>query len=593
MYKLAKEYFFTSENRYLALFLVLGISLSIGGIAALNIFFSWWMTYFWGAISAMSMPLYMQSIQLFVLLTASYMAIATIQDYLVGKLSIHWRIWLTEKLITQYTSEPNTNYLDLARHPLDEANFAQCIQEDTQQFVENALSLSTTLLFSVLTFATFVGSLWVIGGSLTFSLFSTSFIIPGYLVWVAFLFAVLTTTITYWIGKTLANLSYQQQNLEADFREDLAQLNHDAESIALDHGEVYYRSRFANQLQAIGKTAYQTLRVNIAVSAFNAFQQRIGIILPYIIAAPMYFAGLTSLAQLMEVGYAFSQLQASLNWFNDSFQTIAAYQASLKRLSKLINAMQNNRASSTTQINHQETGVNALSVNDLSTQIRGDGKFLMRNLSLTFVANEHVLIRGSSGLGKSTLFKVLGATWNDGSGEVVVVNSNQMCFLPQKPSLPNDTLKAVLSYPQDVNTYSDDECIAVLNDIGMDKLIPDLQRKDTWTRRLSGGEQQRISFARALLRKREWLFLDEATSALDEESEETMYRLIKARLTTTTCISIAHRSTVAKFHNKVTTLRVDTNQQARPVEQTFFQSQRTAMNAPIEPILSNLPTRTA
>ena len=67
---------------------------------------------------------------------------------------------------------------------------------------------------------------------------------------------------------------------------------------------------------------------------------------------------------------------------------------------------------------------------------------------------------------------------------------------------------------------------------------------------LSGGEQQRIAMARALLAKPEWLFLDEATSALDEESENRLYEMLKVNLPSATIISIGHRSTLIAFHKR-------------------------------------------
>ncbi|MNN09675.1 Vitamin B12 transport ATP-binding protein BacA [compost metagenome] len=73
---------------------------------------------------------------------------------------------------------------------------------------------------------------------------------------------------------------------------------------------------------------------------------------------------------------------------------------------------------------------------------------------------------------------------------------------------------------------------------------------DNWSLRLSPGEQQRLAFARALLQKPDFLFLDEATAALDEETEAAMYQLMVDSLPDATIVSIAHRSTVAAFHDR-------------------------------------------
>jgi putative ATP-binding cassette transporter len=67
---------------------------------------------------------------------------------------------------------------------------------------------------------------------------------------------------------------------------------------------------------------------------------------------------------------------------------------------------------------------------------------------------------------------------------------------------------------------------------------------------LSGGEQQRVAFARALLYRPSWLFLDEASSALDEPTERRMYELLAERLPGAAVISVAHRPSVEALHKR-------------------------------------------
>ena len=81
-------------------------------------------------------------------------------------------------------------------------------------------------------------------------------------------------------------------------------------------------------------------------------------------------------------------------------------------------------------------------------------------------------------------------------------------------------------------------------------LADELDREDVWSQRLSGGEQQRLALARALLMRPDWLFLDESTSALDEKLEAELYAILAKRLPNTTVVSIGHRSTLAAFHRR-------------------------------------------
>ena len=195
---------------------------------------------------------------------------------------------------------------------------------------------------------------------------------------------------------------------------------------------------------------------------------------------------------------------------------------------------------------------------------------MMRELTLTFRPGEHTVIKGRSGLGKSTLFKAMANVWQYGEGEVDVSSPEKMCFLPQRPVIHDNTLKAILAYPDTADKYTDEECLAALQSVGgMEKHVANLNTNAPWSRTLSLGEQQRVSFARALLKRPTWLFLDEATSAIDEPSERHLYSLIRRELEQTTFISIAHRSTVDEHHNRIISLDVDEEKKA-VVRDTFF-----------------------
>jgi len=91
---------------------------------------------------------------------------------------------------------------------------------------------------------------------------------------------------------------------------------------------------------------------------------------------------------------------------------------------------------------------------------------------------------------------------------------------------------------------------STLQAVGLGQLAVDLERNENWAQVLSGGEQQRLAFARALLNRPDWLFLDEATSALPEADQASLYRLLKERLANTTLVSIGHRESLAQYHDK-------------------------------------------
>jgi putative ATP-binding cassette transporter len=567
--KLAKDYFIDSEERYSALLLLLGIILAVASLVALNAVFAWWIVGFWTAITEMSYPLYIQSIQYFFVIVTGFIGASVFKDYLGDLLSLRWRKWLTKYLVDEYTSPEGNNYLEFSRHYKQIDNPAQRIQEDIKFFVSRSIWLSADLLNSILTQITFIGTLWVVGGSLSFAVMGVAITIPGYLVWVAISFALTSSIVSHLIGGSLAELTKQKTISETDFRKEMEEINNDAESIAQDQGMGYYKKSLADKFQAIYSNTLTTIRVRINLTAFNSFYQQFSGIFPYIVAAPMYFAGRTSLGQLMQIGLSFENIQSALSWYINSYELLATYKASVIRIIELKHKMEPGGLETAPRlITHGEASTNELSVNDLSITTPSSTENMIRLLNIKFEPGVSTLIQGVSGLGKSTLFKVIAGTWSYGEGDVLVSKGKKMCFLPQKPSLPNTTLKGVLAYPDSLDTYTDDDYERVLRLVGdLDMLIKELPSEENkfWSRRLSPGQQQRISFARALLKKPDWLFLDEATAALDPVTEARMYSLVK-ELPDTTIISIAHRPTVRGFHDRIITFKVGEDRRVQVVE---------------------------
>ena len=122
--------------------------------------------------------------------------------------------------------------------------------------------------------------------------------------------------------------------------------------------------------------------------------------------------------------------------------------------------------------------------------------------------------------------------------------------VPQKPYIPIGTLRAAVTYPAVAGTYSDEDIRNALTDAHLGNLAGELDREEVWSQRLSGGEQQRLAMARALLMKPDWLLLDESTSAVDEKLEAELYAVLAQRLPNTTIVSIGHRSTLTALHQR-------------------------------------------
>ena len=170
-------------------------------------------------------------------------------------------------------------------------------------------------------------------------------------------------------------------------------------------------------------------------------------------------------------------------------------------------------------------------------------------------AGRATLVNGPSGSGKSTMFRAIAGIWPYGSGAIAFPagengHAVEVMLLPQRPYIAAGTLKRAASYPGVESDYTDEEVRAALVKARLPQLVDQLDVEEAWSQRLSGGEQQRLSIAHALLAKPAWLFLDEATSALDEKLEGEVYRMLKAELPATTIVSIGHRSTLVDLHDE-------------------------------------------
>src|SRR5262249_48338101 len=168
-----------------------------------------------------------------------------------------------------------------------------------------------------------------------------------------------------------------------------------------------------------------------------------------------------------------------------------------------------------------------------------------------------VLVRGPSGSGKSTLFRAISGIWPFGRGEIRQPADFDALFLPQRPYFPLGTLREAVCYPARHHAFASQDVEEALKLVGLSYLTPRLDETANWATQLSGGEQQRVAFARALLHKPAWLFLDEATSNLDDESQRQLYETIMQRLQRTTIVSIAHREELACYHDKRVELKCD------------------------------------
>jgi putative ATP-binding cassette transporter len=256
-----------------------------------------------------------------------------------------------------------------------------------------------------------------------------------------------------------------------------------------------------------------------------------------------------------------------LNFFVTYFVSLADFKAVLDRLTSFDLAI----ASAKTPGFSPRTGADTpaarkhLDVEALNVRLPV-GREIIKDASLRLAEAEPVLLTGPSGSGKSTLFRAISGIWPYGDGAITLPAGAKIMLLPQRPYIPIGSLRAAVTYPESPDRYGEAAIIDALRTTRLSDLIGELDLEDFWSQRLSGGEQQRLALARALLAKPDWLFLDEATSAIDEDGEAEIYETLVKRLPATTIISIGHRASLAQFHKRHLEMRASAHGLFTPVE---------------------------
>ena len=482
--------------------------------------------------------------------------VALLIEFLAGNtLSIRWRRWLTQDYSRRWLHHHNHYGMMLAGVGTD--NPDQRIQEDIPRFIDGGqfgglgvYNFSINLISNLSSLVSFSIILWSLSEHLTVP--GTSIHIPGFLLWCAIIYAILGTGATALIGRPLAVLAFARQHYEANFRFGLARLREYSEQIALLFGEMTEGSILVDRFASIVRNFYSIMVVKAFLSTFIQFFNQISAFIPYILLGPFYFARTATLGDLAQARYGFGSVNESLTFFVTYYSSLADFKSVLDRLTTFDTSLDAVPAPSAITRTEPVAGHDFV----LSgVEIRlPDGKSLSAPLDLRLAANENVLLSGPSGSGKSTLFRAISGVWPYRNGVVEVPEGASVMVLPQKPYLPIGTLYAAVSYPRPVGTYSRPEVEAVLVDVGLQHIVEHVDLDDNWTQRLSGGEQQRLAIARAILAKPTWLLLDEATAAMDTELEGTIYKLLARRLPDTTLVSIAHRTTIETYHARHLTM---------------------------------------
>ncbi|MGH6848703.1 MAG: ABC transporter ATP-binding protein/permease [Methylocella sp.] len=511
--------------------------------------------------------------QLFTVFTPwAFLYIATqVLEYVVtSTLIIRWRRWLTGHYANRWL-DTHTHYrMSLAGGAAD--NPDQRISEDINRFIDGGqigygiYSFSILLISHLSSLVSFAILLWVL--SANFTLPYTAIAVPGFLFWVALSYAGVGTLVTHLIGRPLVKLSFVRQRYEADFRFSLARLREYAEQVALLSGEQTERFSLMARFGAIVRNYFEIIDCRKYLTAFTGFYSQLSPIIPYVVAAPFFFVGKITLGVMTQTARAFDRVAEALTFFIDYYVFLADFKSVLDRLTSFERAIENAKMPKFAPRPSADAARKTLDIEELNLRLP-DGRAIVEGASLRLAADEPMVLTGPSGSGKSTFFRAISGIWPYANGAITLPAEANILLLPQRPYIPIGTLRAAATYPANPDRYGDAAILEALHAGKLGDFAGELDVEENWSQRLSGGEQQRLAIARAILAKPDWLFLDEATSAMDEAMEAEIYETLAEKLPGTTIVSIGHRASLAQFHKRHIEMRPSSAGIFTPTEIAF------------------------
>jgi putative ATP-binding cassette transporter len=497
-----------------------------------------WNRPFYDALSRRDLRDFLYELGVFFVIAGCILALNVAQRWMVETLELKLREGLVYSLLKDWLRPRRAFWLANAG-PMG-VNPDQRIHEDARKLCELSADLGVGLLQASILFGTFAGVLWGLSSDFSLRIDEVDYVIPGFMLWAAILYASAGSLLSYRVGKSLIHRNAERYAREADLRFSLVRVNEHVDDISLAAGEADERRRITLNLGSVLSATRRIVRGHTNLTWVTAGFGWVTIVAPILVAAPLYFTGKVSFGGLMMAAGAFTQAQSSLRWFIDNFSAIADWRATLLRVGSFRHALLTTEEPQDFQsrIAYAEGEPGEVIIDDLEIVSSANADKL-RETHVTVRAGERVLILGAPGTGKTQLFRALAGLWPWGAGQITRPRGERIFYLPRgTPYLPRGTLREVLAYPLKAESFGDDAFKRALFRLGLERLAPLLDTTHRWDWELSQDEQLCLAFARILLQTPPWLLIDGTLGTLDHDVLDLVVDVFDTELKHTAVIHI-------------------------------------------------------
>ena len=498
-----------------------------------------WNQPFYDALSHRELREFVIQLGRFALIAGSLLVLNVAQRWLGEMLKLKLREGLVQDLIQNWMQKRRAFRLAHAG-PMG-VNPDQRVHEDARHLTELSADLGIGLLQSSALLVIFVQVLWGLSRGFTFTLFGMRLPAAGYMVWAAIIYAGSASLLSYWVGRTLIDRNAERYAREAELRYRLVRVNEHVDAIALAGGEEVEAQRLRRELDSV-LAAMRALvsgltRLTWVTSGYGWFT----LVAPILVAAPLYFAGSLSFGGLMMAAGAFTQVQSSLRWFVDNFSQLADWRATLIRVASFRRALIETEAlhGEESRIDYVDGTPGRVVIADLEIA-SPSGCVGLAEKRVELRPAEHVLIVAEPGSGKTLMLRALAGLWPWGGGRIERSATEETLYVTRTPYVPTGTLREVLAYPRDPSRFEPPRYADALRQLGLERLVPQLDEAQRWDQLLSEDEQQALTFARVVLHAPPWVFIDDLLDALEPETLKHVVSTFSETLSQTAVVHVGH-----------------------------------------------------